>query len=118
MDGQGTLIPIEGSNSGLQSGMHMVSCSEGATESSFDTFLREHAEGSGIGELMGGQVLLRDYTRVAELKQLHILADEQVSIACHFDTKFSNTAFTLLRKIHEAFLGTSSIAQKFVDDMP
>ena len=34
---------------GSQSGMHMVSHSEGATKSSFDTFLREHAEGSGVG---------------------------------------------------------------------
>ena len=66
---------------------------------------------------MGGQALLWDYTTVVELKQLHTLADEQVSITHHFDTKFSNTAFALLRKIHEAFLGTGSITQKFVDDM-
>ena len=38
-------------------------------------------------------------------------------ITCHFDTKFSNTAFTLLQKIHEAFIGTGGITQKFVDDM-
>ena len=66
---------------------------------------------------MGGQALLRDYTTVAELKQLHVLANEQVSIACRFNTKFSNTAFALLQKIHEAFIGTGGIAQKFVDDM-
>ena len=54
---------------------------------------------------------------MVELKQLHTLADEQVSITCRFDTKFSNTAFALLQKIHEAFLGTGSITQKFVDDM-
>ena len=102
---------------GSQGGMHTVSSSEEATKSSFDTFLREHAKGSGIGELIGGQALLRDYTTMAELKQLHILANEQVSITCRFDTKFSNTAFALLRKIHETFLGTGGIAQKFVDDM-
>ena len=38
-------------------------------------------------------------------------------IARHFDTKFSNTAFALLQKIHETFIGTGGIAQKFVDDM-
>ena len=35
----------------------------------------------------------------------------------HFNTKFSNTAFTLLKKVHEAFILTSGIMQKFVDDM-
>ena len=80
-------------------------------------FIRECADGSGVGELMGGQALLWDYTTVVELKQLHMLANEQVSIARHFDTKFSDTAFALLRKIHEVFLGTGGIAQKFVDDM-
>ena len=102
---------------GSQSGMYMASCSEEATGSCFDAFLRERAEASGIGELMGGQALLQDYTTVAELKQLCMLAYEQISIARRFDTKFSNTVFTLLQKIHEVFLGTSGIAQKFVDDM-
>ena len=46
---------------GSQSSMHMASHSKEATESSFDAFLREHADGSGIGELMGGQALLWDY---------------------------------------------------------
>ena len=90
---------------------------EEVTGSSFDTFIKECADRSGVGELMGGQNLLLDYTMVVELKQLHELANELVSIACHFDTKFSDTAFALLQKIHEAFIGTSSIAQKFVDDM-
>ena len=102
---------------GSQSGMCTASCSKEATRSSFDTFLRECAEGSGIGKLMGGQALLREYTTAVELKQLHTLANEQVSIARRFDTKFSNTAFTLLQKIHEAFLGTGGITQKFIDDM-
>ena len=66
---------------------------------------------------MGGQALLQDYTTAAELKQLCMLANEQVSIARRFDVKFSDTAFALLQKIHEAFIGTGSIAQKFVDDM-
>ena len=43
---------------GSQSGMHMVSCSEEVTGSSFDAFLKEHADGSGVGKLMGGQALL------------------------------------------------------------
>ena len=54
---------------------------------------------------------------VAELKQLHELANEQISFARHFDTKFSNTAFALLQKIHRAFIGTGGIAWKFIDDM-
>ena len=102
---------------GCQSGMHTVSHSKEATRSSFDAFLREHANGSGIGELMGSQALLWDYTTAVELKPLHVLANEQVLITCHFDTKFSDTVFTLLQKIHEAFIGTSGITQKFVDDM-
>ena len=102
---------------GSQSGMHMASHSEEVTGSSFDAFLKECAEGSGVGELMGGQALLRDYTTVVELKQLCKLANKQVLIARHFDTKFSDTVFALLQKIHEAFIGTSGIAQKFVDDM-
>ena len=85
---------------GSQSSMHMASCSEEVTRSNFDAFLKEHADGSGIGELMGGQAMLQDYTMVAELKQLRELANEQVLIACHFDTKFSNMAFALLQKIH------------------
>ena len=102
---------------GSQSSMHMASHSEEATRSSFDAFLRERADGSGIGKLVGGQVLLRDYTTAVELKQLCMLDNEQVSITPRFDTKFSDMAFTLLQKIHEAFLGTSGIAQKFVGDM-
>ena len=102
---------------GSKSSMHMVSHSKEVTGSSFDAFLKECADGSGVGELMGGQTLLRDYTTVVELKQLCELANEQVSIACHFNTKFSDMAFALLQKIHKAFLGTSGIAQKFVDDM-
>ena len=102
---------------GSQSGMHMVSHSEEVTGSSFNAFLKERADGSGIGKLMEGQALLWDYTKAVELKQLHTLANEQISIACCFNTKFSDTAFTLLQKIHEAFISTGSIAKKFVDDM-
>ena len=97
--------------------MHMVSHSEEATGSSFNAFLREHTDGSGVGKLMGGQALLWDYTTAAELKQLCALANEQVLMARHFDVKFSDMVFALLQKIHEAFISTSSIAQKFVDDM-
>ena len=102
---------------GSQSGMHTVSHSEEVTGSSFDAFLKERTDGSGVGKLMGGQALLQDYTTAAELKQLRELANEQVSITCRFDTKFSNTAFALLQKIHEAFIGTSVITRKFIDDM-
>ena len=102
---------------GSQSSMHMASHSEEATRSSFDAFLRECANGSGIGELMGGQALLWDYTMAAELKQLCVLANEQVLITRCFDIKFSDMAFALLQKIHKAFIGTGSITQKFVDDM-
>ena len=66
---------------------------------------------------MGGQALLLDFTTPQELESLRALANEQVAIAHHFDTKFSNTAFTLLKKVHEAFIVTGGIAQKFVDDM-
>ena len=102
---------------GSQSSMHMASHSKEVTGSSFDAFLKECANGSGMGELMGGQALLQDYTTVAELKQLCELAIKQVKIAHHFDAKFSDTVFTLLQKTHEAFIGTGGIAQKFVDDM-
>ena len=102
---------------GSQSSMYTASCSEEVTRSSFDAFLKERADGSGIGKLMGGQALLRDYTTVAELKQLRELANDQVSITHCFNAKFSDTAFTLLQKIHEAFIGTSGIAQKFINDM-
>ena len=64
-----------------QSGMHMASCSEEVTGASFDAFVNARADGSSIGELMGGQALLRDYTTVAELKQLCELANKQVKIA-------------------------------------
>ena len=102
---------------GSQSGMHMVSCSEEVVGSSFDAFLKECADRSGVGELMGGQALLQDYTTVAELKQLCELANKQVKIACHFNAKFSDMAFTLLQKTHEAFIGTGGITQKFINDM-
>ena len=71
---------------GSQSSMHMASCSEEVTRSSFDAFLKVCANRSGVGELMGGQALLRDYTAVVELKQLHELANKQVSITCRFNT--------------------------------
>ena len=82
-----------------QSGMHTASHSGEVSGASFDAFLNAHADGSGVGELMGGQALLWDYTTVAELKQLRELANEQVKIARHFDAKFSDMAFTLLQKM-------------------
>ena len=102
---------------GSWSGMHKASHSEEVTGSSFDAFLKEHADGSGVGELMGGQALLSDYTTAAELKQLHELANEQVKITRCFDAKCSDTAFTLLQEIHKAFIGTGGIVQKFFNDM-
>ena len=54
---------------------------------------------------------------MVELKQLCELTNEQVKIARHFNTKFSDMAFALLQKTHEAFIGTGGIAQKFINDM-
>ena len=100
-----------------RSGMHTASRNVEAARQSFDTFIKHRAAGSGVGDVTGGQALLRDFTTPQELESLHALANKQVAIACHFDTKFSNMAFTLLKKVHEAFITTGRIAQKFVDDM-
>ena len=100
-----------------RSRMHTSSCNVEATGQSFDTFIKHRATGSGIGDVMGSQALLQDFTTPQELESLCALANEQVAIARCFDTKFSNTAFTLLKKVHEAFIVTSGIMQKFVDDM-
>ena len=99
------------------SGMHTASCNVEAARQSFNTFIKHRAAGSSVGDVTGGQALLRDFTTPQELESLHALANEQVAIACSFDTKFSNTAFTLLKKVHEAFIVTGGITQKFVDDM-
>ena len=99
------------------SGMHTSSCNVEAARQSFDTFIKHRAAGSGVGDVMGSQALLWDFTTPQELESLHALANEQVAIAHHFVTKFSNMVFTLLKKVHEAFIRTSRIVQKFVDDM-
>ena len=99
------------------SAMHTVSCNVEAAGQSFDTFIKHHAAGSSIGDVMGGQALLWDFTTPQELESLHALANEQVAIVRRFDTKFSNMAFTLLKKVHEAFITTGGIVQKFVDDV-
>ena len=100
-----------------RSRMHTLSCNVEAAGQSFDTFIKHHAAGSGLGDVMGSQALLWDVTTPQELESLHALANEQVAIAHRFNTKFSNTAFTLLKKVHEAFMATGGIVQKFVDDM-
>ena len=97
--------------------MHTAPRNIEAAGQSFDTFIKDHAAGSGIGDVMGSQALLQDFTTPQEFESLHALADEQVAIARHFDTKFLNTAFTLLKKVHEAFIMTDGIVQKFVDNM-
>ena len=97
--------------------MHTAPRREEVSGASFNAYVNAHANGSGIAELMGGQALLQDCTTAAELKQLCELANEQVQIARCFDAKFSNTAFTLLQKMQEAFVGTGGIVKKFVDDM-
>ena len=66
---------------------------------------------------MGGQVLLRDYTTAVELKQLCELANEQVKIIHCFDTKFSDTALTLLQKTHEVFIGTGGIIWRDTEEI-
>ena len=100
-----------------RSTMHTSSCNVEATGQSFDTFIKHRAAGSSVGDVMGGQALLQDFTTPQELESLRALANEQVAIARHFDTKFSNTAFTLLKKVHKVFIMTSGITLKFVDDM-
>ena len=100
-----------------RSAMHTLSCNVEAAGQSFNTFIKHRAAGSGVGDVISSQALLRDFTTPQELESLHALANEQVAIAHHFDTKFSNTAFTLLKKVHEVFIATGGIAQKFVDDM-
>ena len=97
--------------------MHTSSCNVQAAGQSFDTFIKHRAAGSGVGDMMGSQALLRDFTTPQELESLRALANEQVAIAHRFDTKFLNTAFTLLKKVHKAFMATGRIAQKFVDNM-
>ena len=97
--------------------MHTASCNVEATGQSFDTFIKHRAAGSGVGDVTGSQALLQDFTTPQELESLCALANEQVAIVRHFDTKFLNTAFTLLKKVHEAFIATGGITQKFVDDM-
>ena len=99
------------------SGMHTLSCNVEAARQSFDTFIKHRAAGSGVGDVMGGQALLRDFTTPQELESLRALANEQVAIARRFDTKFSNTALSLLKKVHKAFIATGGITQKFVDNM-
>ena len=86
------------------SGMHTVSRNVEAAGQSFDTFIKDRAAGSGIGDMMGSQALLWDFTTPQELESLRALANEQVAIACRFDTKFLNTVFTLLKKVHKAFI--------------
>ena len=97
--------------------MHTASHNVEAARQSFNTFIKHRAAGSGVGDVMGGQALLQDFITPQELESLHALASEQVAIARRFDTKFSNTVFTLHKKVHEAFITTSGITQKFVDDM-
>ena len=99
------------------SGMHTSSHNVEAAGQSFNTFIKDRAAGSGVGDVTGGQALLRDSTTPQELESLRALANEQVAIARRFDTKFLNTAFILLKKVHEAFIATGGIVQKFVDDM-
>ena len=89
----------------------------GQSGASFDAYINAHANESSIAELMGSQALLQDCTTITELKQLCELANEQIQITRHFDVKFSNTAFTLLQKTQEVFVGTGGIAKKFVNDM-
>ena len=97
--------------------MHTSSCNVEAARQSFNTFIKHRAAGSGIGDVTGGQALLQDFTTPQELESFCALANEQVAIACHFDTKFSNMVFTLLKKVHKAFIATGGITQKFVDNM-
>ena len=84
----------------------------------FENLEQYPANGSSIGELMGGQALLWDYTTAAELKQLCELVNQQVQIACRFDAKFSNMAVTLLQKMQGVFIGISGIARSLLMTWP
>ena len=120
MDGGDALLSSDGPGHHFiisHSRMHTVSRNVEAARQSFNTFTKHRAAGSGVDDVMGSQALLQDFTNPQELESLCALANEQVAIARRFDTKFLNTAFTLLKKVHEAFIMTSGIAQKFVDDM-
>ena len=44
------------------SGMHTSFCDVEVAGQSFDTFIKHHAAGSGVGDVMGGQALLQDFT--------------------------------------------------------
>ena len=48
--------------------MHMASRNVEAAGQSFDTFIKDRAAGSGTGDMMGGQVLLWDFTTPQELE--------------------------------------------------
>ena len=48
-------------------GMHTLSCNAEAAGQSFDTFIKHRAAGSGVGDVMGGQALLQDFTTPQEL---------------------------------------------------
>ena len=100
------------------SAMHTWSCNVEAVGQSFDTFIKHRAAGSGIGDVMGAQALLQDFTTPQELESLRALANEQVAIARPFNTKFSNMAFTLLKKVHEAFIVTGGSRRSLLTIWP
>ena len=77
-----------------------------ALGTSFDQYVQRTAQRSGVSKVIGSQALLKDHTSPAELEELQKLANEQLAIACCFDTKFSNTVFTFLQKTQQAFMGT------------
>ena len=110
-------VSTEGSSFQSSHPVGWVSANNMALGTSFDQYMQKIAQRSGIGELMGGQSLLKNHTSPEELDQLWKLANEQLDITCHFDTKFSNTAFTLLQKTQQAFMGVGGIAKEFVYDM-
>ena len=62
------------------SAMHTSSCNVEAAGQSFDTFIKHCAAGSSVGDVMGSQALLRDFTTPQELESLRALANEQVAI--------------------------------------
>ena len=112
------LLGVSTGSSSFLSSSHTVPGSEKVSGASFDDFVNESAGQSGIGELMKGQVLLRDNSMAAELKQLRKLADEQMNITCRFDAKFSRTVFTILQKTQEAFVGTGGISSSMTWPWP
>ena len=82
-------LGLSASSSSFQGSSFRLSTGGTATRTSFDHSVQRTPQTSSIGELMGGQALIKDRTMPEELEELWKLANEQIDIAHHFDRKFS-----------------------------